>query len=222
MDYPYINYGVASRQQTNGEEWQHTARLASLERFEPQNLRYFSDHLVDVYDEAATIARPPLQASCRRPLSNKTGYIVCVYKVFDGDDGEKFERNWLYWTGEYRARYAFHFPLFARCFLRASLDCLFPRQRNQGAGGVATANDGTGQLTLEQKRRLEATDRFVECGESSGPPRALVSRRPPGRTRRVNWRDGRPSGTALRQHYRSGPRWERATHLDAKVASQKR
>ncbi|KZS18652.1 uncharacterized transmembrane protein DDB_G0289901 [Daphnia magna] len=99
VDYPYINYGVANRQQTNGEEWQQTARLASLERFEPQNLRYFSDHLVDVYEEAATIARPPLQPSCRRPLSNKTGYIVCVYKVFDGDDGEKFERNWLYWTG---------------------------------------------------------------------------------------------------------------------------
>jgi hypothetical protein len=73
--------------------------LASLERFDPQNLRYFSDHLVDVYEEAATIARPPLQPHCRRPLSNKTGYIVCVYKVFEGDDGEKFERNWLYWTG---------------------------------------------------------------------------------------------------------------------------
>lgn len=106
MDYPYINYGVANRQQTNGEEWQQTARLASLERFEPQNLRYFSDHLVDVYEEAATIARPPLQPSCRRPLSNKTGYIVCVYKVFDGDDGEKFERNWLYWTGQ---NFPFHF-----------------------------------------------------------------------------------------------------------------
>ena len=99
MDYPYINYGVASRQQTNGEEWQQTARLASLERFEPQTLGYFSDHLVDVYEEAATIARPPLDPTCRRPLSNKTGYIICVYKVFDGDDGEKFERNWLYWTG---------------------------------------------------------------------------------------------------------------------------
>ena len=99
VDYPYINYGIASRQQTNGEDWQQTARLASLERFDPQNLRYFSDHLVDVYEEAATIARPPLQPHCRRPLSNKTGYIVCVYKVFEGDDGEKFERNWLYWTG---------------------------------------------------------------------------------------------------------------------------
>lgn len=109
VDYPYINYGIASRQQTNGEDWQQTARLASLERFDPQNLRYFSDHLVDVYEEAATIARPPLQPHCRRPLSNKTGYIVCVYKVFEGDDGEKFERNWLYWTGT--VQFNFFFPV---------------------------------------------------------------------------------------------------------------
>lgn len=100
VEYPYINYGVASRQHTNAEEWQQTARLTSLDRFEPQNVRYFSDHLVDVYEEAASIARPPLDATCRRPSApNKTGYIVCFYKVFDGDDGEKFERNWLYWTG---------------------------------------------------------------------------------------------------------------------------
>lgn len=28
-----------------------------------------------------------------------TGYIISVYKVFEGDDREIFERNWLYWTG---------------------------------------------------------------------------------------------------------------------------
>jgi hypothetical protein len=128
VDYPYINYGVANRQQTNGEEWQQTARLASLERFEPQNLRYFSDHLVDVYEEAATITRPPLQPACRRPLSNKTGYIVCVYKVFDGDDGEKFERNWLYWTGQefFSSTYKFvFFFLFGRCLMDVGRRSLF-------------------------------------------------------------------------------------------------
>ena len=93
------SHDMLSRQGSNGEEWQQTARLASLDRFDPQKLGYFSDHLVDVYEEAITITRPPLQPNCRRPVSNKTGYIVCVYKVFDGDDGEKFERNWLYWTG---------------------------------------------------------------------------------------------------------------------------
>ena len=98
-EYPFINYGVVNRQQNNADEWQQTARLSALERFSPENLRYFSDHLVDVYEEAASIARPPLLPSCRKPLTTTTGYIICVYKVFDGDDGERFERNWLYWTG---------------------------------------------------------------------------------------------------------------------------
>ena len=33
-------------------------------------------------------------------MTDLTGYIVCLYRVFKGDDGEKFERNWLYWTGK--------------------------------------------------------------------------------------------------------------------------
>ena len=66
---------------------------------------------VDLFEEMATIARPPLVASdgggsgsaagSKRPLTDETGYIVCLYKVFRGDDGEKFERNWLFWTGEW-------------------------------------------------------------------------------------------------------------------------
>ena len=35
----------------------------------------------------------------KRPSTDYTGYIICIYQVFKGDDGEKFERNWLYWTG---------------------------------------------------------------------------------------------------------------------------
>ena len=68
---------------------------------------------VDLFEEMATIARPPLAVpsppdggggssagGSKRPLTDETGYIVCLYKVFRGDDGEKFERNWLFWTGE--------------------------------------------------------------------------------------------------------------------------
>ena len=70
---------------------------------------------VDLFEEMATIARPPLavpsspgeggggggsSSGSKRPLTDETGYIVCLYKVFRGDDGEKFERNWLFWTGE--------------------------------------------------------------------------------------------------------------------------
>jgi hypothetical protein len=36
----------------------------------------------------------------KKPTTDSTGYIICIYQVFKGDDGEKFERNWLYWTGE--------------------------------------------------------------------------------------------------------------------------
>ena len=48
----------------------------------------------------ATIARPPVDPAHKRPSTDYTGYIICIYQVFKGDDGEKFERNWLYWTGE--------------------------------------------------------------------------------------------------------------------------
>ena len=70
--------------------------------------------------QVATIARPPVDPSHKQPSTLATGYIICIYQVnifstekvrnfillmrirfqvFKGDDGEKFERNWLYWTG---------------------------------------------------------------------------------------------------------------------------
>ena len=49
--------------------------------------------------QVATIARPPVDPAQKRPTTDYTGYIICIYQVFKGDDGEKFERNWLYWTG---------------------------------------------------------------------------------------------------------------------------
>ena len=35
----------------------------------------------------------------RRASTPNTGYVISVFKVFEGDDGEKFERNWLGWSG---------------------------------------------------------------------------------------------------------------------------
>jgi hypothetical protein len=58
------------------------------------------DMTIDLFDEMATIARPPVETLSKKPITEKTGYIVCLYKVFRGDDGEKFERNWLFWTGK--------------------------------------------------------------------------------------------------------------------------
>lgn len=52
-----------------------------------------------MFSEVATIARPPLHPTSKKPRTNDTGYLITIYKVFEGDDREKFEKNWLYWTG---------------------------------------------------------------------------------------------------------------------------
>ena len=50
--------------------------------------------------KVATIARPPLDTNpAKQGKKPATGYIVSIFRVFDGDDREKLERNWLYWTG---------------------------------------------------------------------------------------------------------------------------
>lgn len=77
----------------------HNLQAASLRKFDPHNLRYTAAHTLDIFNEVATIARPPLDPSSKCCHSTTTGYIISVYKVFEGDDGEKFEKNWLYWTG---------------------------------------------------------------------------------------------------------------------------
>ena len=60
----------------------------------------FDDQKWEIYFEVATIARPPVDPAHKKPTTDYTGYIICIYQVFKGDDGEKFERNWLYWTGK--------------------------------------------------------------------------------------------------------------------------
>lgn len=49
--------------------------------------------------QVATIARPPLETPGKKGKASTTGYIISIFRVFDGDDREKLERNWLYWTG---------------------------------------------------------------------------------------------------------------------------
>lgn len=69
------------------------------------NYRYTAAHTLDLYSEVASICRPPLaltgseMGSFKKSQTPSTGYIISVFKVFEGDDGERFEKNWLYWTG---------------------------------------------------------------------------------------------------------------------------
>ncbi len=79
------------------------ARAWCYDHFDPEAIGYHCAHTFDKYDEVATIARPPYEPLSKRPTADTTGYIVCMYRVFKGDDGQKFERNWLYWTGEFTA-----------------------------------------------------------------------------------------------------------------------
>jgi hypothetical protein len=93
---------VINTSQTNPVMFYNNIRTASLTKFDPRQLRYTAAHTLDLYTEVASICRPPVHeigVSLTKTHTSSTGYMVSVYKVFDGDDREKFERNWLYWTG---------------------------------------------------------------------------------------------------------------------------
>jgi len=98
-DYPYINYYVINKPREEAGNFYTANKLASHETLAAGRLGYSLNHSMDLYDEVATIARPPVDPSHKQPSTLATGYIICIYQVFKGDDGEKFERNWLYWTG---------------------------------------------------------------------------------------------------------------------------
>ncbi|XP_063909317.1 uncharacterized protein LOC135126978 isoform X3 [Zophobas morio] len=101
-EFPFISYYVINTSQTNPVMFYNNIRTASLTKFDPRHLRYTAAHTLDLYTEVASICRPPVHeigVSLTKTHTSTTGYMVSVYKVFDGDDREKFERNWLYWTG---------------------------------------------------------------------------------------------------------------------------
>lgn len=101
-EFPFISYYIINSSQTNPVMFYNNIRTASLSKFDPRITRFTAAHTLDLYTEVASICRPPIYES-GTPLtkchSSGTGYMVSVYKVFEGDDREKFERNWLYWTG---------------------------------------------------------------------------------------------------------------------------
>ncbi|XP_015840525.1 uncharacterized protein LOC660922 isoform X1 [Tribolium castaneum] len=101
-EFPFISYYVINTSQTNPVMFYNNIRTASLTKFDPRQLRYTAAHTLDLYTEVASICRPPVHeigVSLTKTHTSTTGYMVSVYKVFEGDDREKFERNWLYWTG---------------------------------------------------------------------------------------------------------------------------
>lgn len=99
-DFPFITYYLINKQSTDPIDFYNEVQCAALRKFDPRDLRYAASHTLDLFNEVATIARPPLEPPGGRPPIPSTGYIVSIFKVFEGDDGLKFEQNWLYWTGK--------------------------------------------------------------------------------------------------------------------------
>lgn len=101
-EFPFISYYVINTSHTNPVMFYNNLRTASLTKFDPRVTRFTAAHTLDLYTEVASICRPPIH-EIGMPLPKghnpHTGYLVSVYKVFEGDDREIFERNWLYWTG---------------------------------------------------------------------------------------------------------------------------
>ncbi|XP_050677913.1 uncharacterized protein LOC126974458 isoform X1 [Leptidea sinapis] len=101
-EFPFISYYVINTTQTDPLLFYNNMRSASLTKFDPKTIRYSAAHTLDLYSEVAMICRPPfsdLAGGPKKSHTPTTGFIISVYKVFEGDDGERFERNWLYWTG---------------------------------------------------------------------------------------------------------------------------
>ncbi|XP_063621975.1 uncharacterized protein LOC134794179 isoform X1 [Cydia splendana] len=101
-EFPFISYYVINTTQTDPLLFYNNMRSASLNKFDPKAIRYSAAHTLDLYSEVAMICRPPftdLAGGPKKSHTPTTGFIISVYKVFEGDDGERFERNWLYWTG---------------------------------------------------------------------------------------------------------------------------
>ena len=130
-EYPFINYFVIHKNSQETRCLFRDLRTATYDEFCPNKTGYACQHSIDLYDEVATIARPPVEPLSKRPMTDLTGYIVCIYRVFKGDDGEKFERNWLYWTGKWfllqPIKYLLKFERAFQTILKAKLSIIIEK-----------------------------------------------------------------------------------------------
>ncbi|XP_035709003.1 uncharacterized protein LOC110850911 isoform X2 [Folsomia candida] len=99
-DFPLMALYVVPKLRTDATDFLETARKNALDVFDPPTIGHCGDNFFHLCREVATIARPPTEHNGgKKTKANATGYIVSIFRVFDGDDREKLERNWLYWTG---------------------------------------------------------------------------------------------------------------------------
>lgn len=86
---------MVNKQKTEPLDFYQEVQTLALKKFDPRTLRYAANHNLELFNEVATIARPPLEPPGGRPPPPSTGYIVSIFKVFEGDDGLKFESTFV-------------------------------------------------------------------------------------------------------------------------------
>lgn len=99
VEFPFMIVWFVDGRQCDANQLIGRVRQSSLETLDPMKTGFTCSHYFDTFEEVATLARPPLERMQRKPSSAHTGYIITVFRVFEGNDGVKFERNWLGWTG---------------------------------------------------------------------------------------------------------------------------
>ncbi|CAL4142389.1 unnamed protein product [Meganyctiphanes norvegica] len=99
VEFPIMMLWVIDGAKSDVRQIIQKVRTVSFENLDPVKTGFQCTHLFDSYEEVATLAKPPIDKLCRKPTTNTTGYIIRIFKVFEGDDGERFERNWLMWSG---------------------------------------------------------------------------------------------------------------------------
>ncbi|CAL4122536.1 unnamed protein product, partial [Meganyctiphanes norvegica] len=99
VEFPFLVLWVVDGAKCDYQTVIDKIRTISYEQLDPVKTGFTCEHYFDTYEEVATLAKPPIENLSRKPTSKTSGYIVRVFKVFEGDDGQKFERNWLMWTG---------------------------------------------------------------------------------------------------------------------------
>ncbi|XP_037071076.1 uncharacterized protein LOC119092204 [Pollicipes pollicipes] len=96
--FPFLLYYTVRKAGRAVQEALSEIRHGVRTTFSPLQTTHVAQHTVKLYEEVATIARPPLNDQ-RRPTSDRTGYIISVFRVMEGDDRQNFERDWPSWTG---------------------------------------------------------------------------------------------------------------------------
>lgn len=96
--YPFLFYHTVDRGVREASDSLRSIVERVHQVFAPLYTTHSGEQDIHVYNEVATIAKPPLSDK-RTPITSSTGYIISIFRVMKGEDRKCFERQWLGWTG---------------------------------------------------------------------------------------------------------------------------